>query len=108
MTRTELLALADRAGKQADFLESSPADAELLAAADDFYQIEHILRQIAEAQPVAWRFEVRGTGKYADGKNEWRHYNTTTSQTEALSSVSRCGDGIEGRAVPLYTLPLED
>lgn len=95
MTRTELIALAERLSGW-------------LRASDDIDAAADFLRQIAEARPVAWRFEVRGTGKYADGKNEWRHYNTTTSQTEALSSVSRCGDGIEGRAVPLYTLPLED
>lgn len=61
------------------------------------------LRACADAKPVAWRFEVRGMirGEMAD----WRHYNTTTSLAQALASVERCGNGIEGRAVPLYAHP---
>lgn len=100
MTRTDLLALAEKL-HQVSTEETLSFD-EL----DDIKQAAAILRQIAEAQPVAWRFEVRFCEP--NPVSEWSHYNTTTSHEAALRSVSRCYGGIEGRAVPLYTLPLED
>lgn len=61
------------------------------------------LRAQADAQPVAWRCEVRGDGTDPTlGAVDWRHYHTTTSKREAQAFVARCGNGIEGRAVPLY------
>lgn len=61
------------------------------------------LRAQADAQPVAWRCEVRGDGTDPQlGAGDWRHYHTTTSKREAQAFVARCGNGIEGRAVPLY------
>jgi len=52
---------------------------------------------------VAWRCEVRGDGTDPKlGAVDWRHYHTTTSKREAQAFVARCGNGIEGRAVPLY------
>lgn len=95
MTRTELLALADALEKCNPCRNSASV-----------YQAADFMRQIAEAQPVAWRFEVRFCEP--NPVSEWSHYNTTTSHEAALRSVSRCYGGIEGRAVPLYPLPLED
>lgn len=61
------------------------------------------VRACADAQPVAWRCEVRGDGTDPQlGAGDWRHYHTTTSKREAQAFVARCGNGIEGRAVPLY------
>lgn len=61
------------------------------------------LRACADAQPVAWRCEVRGDGTDPKfGAVDWRHYHTTTSERDARAFVARCGNGIEGRAVPLY------
>lgn len=61
------------------------------------------LRACADAEPVAWRCEVRGDGTDPQlGAVDWRHYHTTTSKREAQAFVARCGNGIEGRAVPLY------
>ena len=83
---------------------------ELLAAGtitdSESQRLADFARQIAQAQPVAWRFEVRFCEP--NPVSEWSHYNTTTSHEAALRSVSRCYGGIEGRAEPLYTLPLED
>ena len=64
------------------------------------------LRAQADAQPVAWRCEVRGDGTDPKlGAVDWRHYATTTNESNARAFLSRCGDGIEGRAVPLYPHP---
>ena len=93
MKRTELIELAERL-----------ADARVYGR--DIERAADFLRQIAQAQPVAWRFEVRFCEP--NPVSEWSHYNTTTSHEAALRSVSRCYGGIEGRAVPIYPLPLED
>ena len=64
------------------------------------------LRACAEPKPLAWRCEVRGDGTDPKlGAVDWRHYHTTTSKREARAFVARCGNGIEGRAVPLYAHP---
>ena len=108
MKRTDLIALAERLAHAAEYVRSalptlSEPDAKWLADQDAAVLL---MRQIAESQPVAWRFEVRFCEP--NPVSEWRHYNTTTSHEAALRSVSRCYGGIEGRAVPLYPLPLED
>ena len=98
MTRTELLALVK--GIEHKYWQS-PESPELVLA--DF------LRKIAESKPVAWREDVRGTGgNPAIKETDWRAYGITANKAEADRHVDRCNLGIEGRAVPLYTLPLED
>lgn len=54
-----------------------------------------------EIKPVAWRYEVRGNN--ADGRptTEWREYGTYSTQTQAESHLAYCGNGIDGRVVPL-------
>lgn len=99
MKRTDLIALAD----ELECLEREQAD---IVARNTIHAMVQFARQIAESQSVAWRFEVRFCEP--NPVSEWSHYNTTTSHEAALRSVSRCYGGIEGRAVPLYPLPLED
>ena len=106
MTRTDLIALADRLKLMSRAIQET-ADSEPEARfCLDPQDSADLMIQIAQAQPVAWRFEVRFCEP--NPVSEWSHYNTTTSHEAALRSVSRCYGGIEGRAVPLYPLPLED
>ena len=95
MKRTDLIALAD-----------------LLAAGtitdSESQRLVGFLRQIAQAQPVAWRREVRGADVNGFKETEWRYYGTTAHEAEAREHVLRRVAGIESRAVPLYPLPLED
>jgi len=92
MTPDELRALADAL---------SVPHREL--ATVDVIRAAAYLRACADAQPVAWRCEVRGDGTDPKlGAVDWRHYATTTNESNARAFLSRCGDGIEGRAVPLY------
>ena len=97
MKRTDLIALAERLKPMA----AAPCfDGLDMAAIDAF------LRQIAQAQPVAWRVECR----WADGSSDWRKYADYGTEKSARSSQQRFANpgDIESRIVPLYTLPLED
>ena len=93
MKRTDLIALAER-------LSAARVYGKDIALAADF------LRQIAQAQPVAWRVECR----WADGSSDWRKYADYGTEKSARSSQQRFANpgDIESRVVPLYTLPLED
>ena len=103
MKRDELRSLAERLESLTDCSNRDYRYNETLADAVAF------LRQIAEAQPVAWRNEVRGTGEHRNiPETEWRTYGITDSKTAADAHIENCRDGIEGRAIPLFTLPLED
>ncbi len=96
MNPHELRTLADALSSGTHYVESPELHETMMRAAD-------YLRACAEAKPVAWRCEVRGDGTDPQlGAVDWRHYHTTTSKREAQAFVARCGNGIEGRAVPLY------
>lgn len=71
-------------------------------------QAADFLRQIAEAQPVAWRVEVRWADITLDS-GKWRTYADYRTEKAALSSGQKFANpgDIESRIVPLYTLPME-
>lgn len=52
-------------------------------------------------EPVAWRYEVRGVRADDSPWSEWREYGTYSSRSQAESHLAYCGNGIEGRVVPL-------
>lgn len=52
-------------------------------------------------KPVAWRYEVRGNNADGFPTTEWREYGTYRTQAQAESHLAYCGNGIEGRVVPL-------
>lgn len=79
MNPDQLRALADALFSGTHYVESPELHEAMMRAAD-------YLRRCADAQPVAWRCEVRGDGTDPQlGAGDWRHYHTTTSKREPLS-----------------------
>lgn len=92
MTRDELRALAAE-------LESNLYAPHKRAAA--------VLRQIADANPLAWRVELRWVDR---GRGDaWLSYGTYGAAEKAQTMADLVADpgDIEARVVPLYRLPLE-
>lgn len=52
-------------------------------------------------EPVAWRYEVRRNGADWRPTTEWREYGTYSKREKAESHLPYCGNGLEGRVVPL-------
>ena len=98
MTPDQLIALAERLRDHASDYITHPDDAckhsDLLAASE-------YLRQCAQAEPIAYRVEIRWRNRALD--QSWRKYAGTAYRDRAISLRDSTNSmEIESRIVPLY------
>jgi hypothetical protein len=56
----------------------------------------------SDREPLAWLYQVRGTGECGLPATEWRNYGVYLKRSEAESGLKHAGAGLDCRVLALY------